>query len=262
MKIIAKHTGLGNQVIFLQVYKELPDIFYTDSLPLAELGGLGYTENYHRANYVLFGYNWRTFWRTRIKDIKGHYYGFKYKFLGKFTGFGLTKALLYSENISEYENLRRLFGLKTAEYAKKENTVAFIIGRKPEKSYPYWHRLRELFKDYEVRIFDRNIDAPGYVDTPTINDLRRELLICDYYIAEDTGVAHLADYLGLPGLVIFGGTSIIKNAPLNGNIVYKDVDCRPCYEVFDYKKPSKCKHFKCLDIEPIEVYNKFKTLMK
>ena len=261
MKIIAKRTGLGNQIIFLQVLKELKKQFFTDSLRLAELGGLTYTEKNHRINYILFGYNVRTFWRERLKNPFGKFYGFRYKFLGRFWGMGLAKALQYNEGLSEFENLRLLFELKPYKLEKYPQTIAFIIGRKREKSYPYWSKLYRLFESYHIRIFDRNIDLPVYINTPSLKNLKDELLKCDCYIAEDTGVMHLADYLELPGLVIFGGTSIIKNRPLNGEVIWKDVDCRPCYEVFNYKNPTRCKrNFECLNIEPIEIYNKFKEL--
>ena len=262
MKILAKRTGLGNQILFLQILEEIklkcPPLLYTDSQQLAELSGLNYNIKNKAINFVLYGYSWRKLLPERLKNPFGKFYGFKHRMFGRFWGIGYNRSILYNENLHEIDNLRRLFGIPIKNEQRKEGAIAFIIGHKKEKSYPHWYKLYSLFKNYEVRIFDKNIDLPGYVNTPDLKKLKYELRLCDFYIAEDTGVMHLADSMGLPGLVIFGGTSIIKNKPLCGDVIWKDIDCRPCYNW----GRTKCKTYECLDIEPIKIYNKFKECLK
>lgn len=63
---------------------------------------------------------------------------------------------------------------------------------------------------------------------------------------------HIADYMGIDLVVIFGGTSIIKNRPRNSDhiIITKNLDCSPCYK----NGKIKCRDRKCLDIPIRRVY--------
>lgn len=72
----------------------------------------------------------------------------------------------------------------------------------------------------------------------------------DMYIGGDTGVMHLAAFVGCPMVAIFGPTDVNINAPYSKNctIVRKDLLCSPC-------KNKKCKNKKCLtDITVEEVF--------
>jgi len=162
MKILAKRTGLGNQVMFLQIMKkttineQLKTYFneevgiYTDSLILAKICGLTYTNRNHKINYILYGYSWRKLLPERLKNPFGKFYGFKHRMFGRFWGIGYNRSILYDENLHETDNLRRLFGLPVKNKEYKEGGIAFIIGHKKEKSYPHWYKLYALFKDLSL----------------------------------------------------------------------------------------------------------------
>lgn len=65
------------------------------------------------------------------------------------------------------------------------------------------------------------------------------------YIGNDSGASHLAAFLGLPTLVIFGPADPVRWKP-NGpfvEIVRPDLPCRACFET----EPSNCDDPKCLD---------------
>lgn len=76
------------------------------------------------------------------------------------------------------------------------------------------------------------------------------------YIGNDSGASHLAAFLGLPTLVIFGPADPIRwkpNGPLV-EIVRPDLSCRACFET----EPSNCDEPKCLEeITPDTVLEAF-----
>ncbi len=76
------------------------------------------------------------------------------------------------------------------------------------------------------------------------------------YIGNDSGASHLAAFLGLPTLVIFGPADPIRwkpNGPLV-EIVRPDLSCRACFET----EPSNCDAPKCLEeITPDTVIKAF-----
>ena len=81
------------------------------------------------------------------------------------------------------------------------------------------------------------------------------------YIGNDSGASHLAAYLGLPTLVIFGPADPVRWKP-NGalvEIVRPDLSCRACFET----EPSNCDEPKCLDeITPDRVLSAFYKIYK
>ena len=65
------------------------------------------------------------------------------------------------------------------------------------------------------------------------------------YIGNDSGASHLAAFLGLPTVVIFGPADPVRWKP-NGalvEIVRPDLSCRACFET----EPSNCEEPKCLE---------------
>jgi len=134
--------------------------------------------------------------------------------------------------------------------------VAFIISPRIERRYKGWGELWVLMKDfhYDIAIFDHDANLPGYVKTPTMTSLKENLLKCNSYIADDSGVMHLADYLKIPGLAIFGPTNMIKSGPVNGFRISKGLDCSPC---FRKGKVNCTENFHCLNIKPNEVLHYF-----
>ena len=76
------------------------------------------------------------------------------------------------------------------------------------------------------------------------------------YIGNDSGVSHLAAFLGLPITVIFGPTDPKRWAPVGRSvsIVGSELDCRPCFET----AKDTCQDTKCLNkITPQQVIQAF-----
>jgi heptosyltransferase-3 len=65
------------------------------------------------------------------------------------------------------------------------------------------------------------------------------------YIGNDSGASHLAAFMGLPTVVIFGPADPVRwepNGPLV-EVVRPELECSPCFET----NPSNCPDPKCLD---------------
>ena len=76
------------------------------------------------------------------------------------------------------------------------------------------------------------------------------------YIGNDSGVSHLAAFIGLPATVIFGPTDPERWAPLGRSvsIVRSELDCHPCFET----ARVNCHDPKCLNkITPQQVIQAF-----
>ena len=63
------------------------------------------------------------------------------------------------------------------------------------------------------------------------------------YIGNDSGVSHLAAFLGLPSVVIFGPSDPVRWRPVGPRveIVRPELDCTPCFEI----EPENCAQPAC-----------------
>lgn len=123
-----------------------------------------------------------------------------------------------------------------------------------------------LFDPYNPTIdFDPNDyhDMAGLYDLPgTI----KQMCKCDYFIANDSGLMHIADALGIPTIAIFGPTLVTKNRPVGKNSLtiqaskgWKD-DCIPCQYTPNFKY---CQSNECLkNISAEFVFEQFINLRK
>jgi ADP-heptose:LPS heptosyltransferase len=64
------------------------------------------------------------------------------------------------------------------------------------------------------------------------------------YIGNDSGVSHLAAFVGLPSVVIFGPSDPVRWKPMGPRvqIVNPELDCCPCFEI----EPENCAEPSCL----------------
>jgi ADP-heptose:LPS heptosyltransferase len=64
------------------------------------------------------------------------------------------------------------------------------------------------------------------------------------YIGNDSGASHLAAFLGLPSVVIFGPADPVRWKPLGPRvqIVHPELDCHPCFEI----ESENCSEPRCL----------------
>jgi lipopolysaccharide heptosyltransferase II len=65
----------------------------------------------------------------------------------------------------------------------------------------------------------------------TVEQLIEELRACRVLLTNDTGTMHLAAFLGVPVVAVFGSTEPRLTAPLgNGHVILRhQVECSPCF---------------------------------
>lgn len=141
-------------------------------------------------------------------------------------GFGELQALKKWEGFKQLAHeIKMLFG----------NKVSLIkVGYKNELE--------------EVDSFD--ID---FVNKLSITQTAKVIQQADLMISTDTGNMHIADALGTPMIVLWGGSSIVKNKPYNSmsKIIHLGLKCQPCQQDLGY---ISCKELKCMtDISVGEV---------
>ncbi len=87
---------------------------------------------------------------------------------------------------------------------------------------------RETTKEVQRCSRQPLIDLAGGTDLRTAVALMAR---CRLFVANDSGLMHVAAALGVPVVAIFGPTDTIKNAPLGSAVTFitTDVPCRPCY---------------------------------
>jgi heptosyltransferase-2 len=83
-----------------------------------------------------------------------------------------------------------------------------------------------------------------------IGQLMALLSLCDGFVGNDSGAAHLASALNVPAVVIFGSTNPLHTGPLGARtaILYKAIECSPCLA-----RTCRFGHYRCLrEISPTE----------
>ncbi len=81
------------------------------------------------------------------------------------------------------------------------------------------------------------------------------------FIGNDSGVSHVAAFIGLPSLIIFGPTDPLRWCPMGRKVesLKCPSDCVPCFE----SSKKGCETRDCLaKISPEQVYQKFKLFME
>ena len=76
-----------------------------------------------------------------------------------------------------------------------------------------------------------------------IGELMALLSLCDGFVGNDSGAAHLASSLGIPPVAIFGSTAPRRTGPLGPRtaILYKELPCSPCLA-----RTCRFGHYQCL----------------
>lgn len=99
------------------------------------------------------------------------------------------------------------------------------------------------------------IIAAGRTD---IGELMALLSLCDAFVGNDSGAAHLASALGIPTVAIFGSTNPARTGPLGPRtaIIYKAIECSPCLA-----RTCRFGHYRCLrDITPPQALTALENL--
>nr|MBP7322720.1 glycosyltransferase family 9 protein [Deltaproteobacteria bacterium] len=79
--------------------------------------------------------------------------------------------------------------------------------------------------------------------TSTLTQLSALIKRCSLYIGNDTAPMHLAAFVGIPVIALFGPTDPTENAPYARNrsvVIRKDVSCNPC-------RNRRCNDLRCMD---------------
>lgn len=94
----------------------------------------------------------------------------------------------------------------------------------------------------ELRGVRLDLDLTGALSiTQTAGVLRR---MVNLLVTTDTGLMHVADAIGVDQVVLFGGSLVSKNGPVNhARLVRANLDCVPCQYVGDFEK---CKDPRCM----------------
>ncbi len=91
-----------------------------------------------------------------------------------------------------------------------------------------------------------------------IGELMALLSLCDGFVGNDSGAAHLASSLGVPTVAIFGSTAPQRTGPLGPRttILYRGLPCSPCLA-----RTCRFGHYQCLrGIAPHEALTALENL--
>ncbi len=125
---------------------------------------------------------------------------------------------------AEYGPTKRWFPERFAEAAKK------IAAARPCRFV-----LFGVAKDAEIgRSIEAEIGAEhceNRIGQTSLAELMRELQQCDLLLTNDTGTMHLAAWLDVPLVAIFGSTDPVATGPLSSRarVVRHQVECSPCF---------------------------------
>ena len=144
-------------------------------------------------------------------------------------------------------------------FEKKRPVVVLCNGSyghlAPSKVWPGFPELAETIKNYYdcdvVKIgyekelsdvVDFDYDFVGKLTMPQTAKIIRE---CDLFITTDTCNMHVGDALGVPMVVLWGGSILTKNKPLSDKavIIHRGLKCQPCH---DPDRFQNCVNYQCL----------------
>jgi ADP-heptose:LPS heptosyltransferase len=100
------------------------------------------------------------------------------------------------------------------------------------------------------------------VNRLTLTQTASVLKECDLLITTDTCLMHVGDALRVPMVVIWGGSILVKNRPVNGpaRIVQHKVECFPCHSSGKFET---CAGVRCLsEISVGDVMREVQEMLK
>ncbi len=124
------------------------------------------------------------------------------------------------------------------------------------KRWPHFPELvaRLSASGFEVHSFgakdehvEGTVDATGTPLATTIANIAK----CSYFVANDSGLMHIADALRIPLTSIFAPSSVVKNGPLSdtSRVIAIDRDCSPCQ--FDPQRMATCTCIGDISLETV-----------
>ncbi|TDI36176.1 MAG: lipopolysaccharide heptosyltransferase I [Acidobacteria bacterium] len=168
---------------------------------------------------------------------------------------------LVVQNEMEEESERTLASLALTEYVILNPGGAWVTKRwAPEKFGALAAAIAKEWKlptlvvwgpgeeELAQRIVDTSESSARLAPATGIRGLIPYIRRARLFVSGDTGPMHLASALGVPVVGIFGPTDPAKNGPFGPNdaVVWKDVDCGPCYK-------RRCPGFDNVCLTSIEI---------
>jgi heptosyltransferase I len=132
---------------------------------------------------------------------------------------------------------KKLIGLLRAS---KTKPAILILGSEPS---------------FDIPAQEGVYDFCGKTSIPELAYLLKE---CDVVVGGDTGPTHLAYSLGVPVIMMFGGSDVAETSPVGRNITIlrKNYPCSPC------RTRPICSDYPCLsEIKPEEVFDRIKKIL-
>ena len=121
--------------------------------------------------------------------------------------------------------------IKTASFLRsKGKQTVFILG-------PAEHSMADV-------LLQKDGHRSNIHMTDSLTQLTSILRTAGGFVGNDSGVSHLAAFLGLPTAVVFGPSDPAIWRPIGRsvNILRPDLDCDPCFET-----NNRCKELECFD---------------
>ena len=89
-------------------------------------------------------------------------------------------------------------------------------------------KSRPLVEDICASMSERVINLAGKT---SLRELMALIRMCNIFLTNDSGPMHIAAALGIPLVALFGSTNPTKTGPYKtGIVLYKGVECSPCYQ--------------------------------
>jgi len=95
-------------------------------------------------------------------------------------------------------------------------------------------------------LIQHNVNRDDIIQTNSIQTIMHYLSLSDHFVGNDSGISHLAAYLGMDSTVIFGPSDLRRWHPIGARVKTKPEDvtiCSPCFE----KGVRQCDHKKCFN---------------
>ena len=142
---------------------------------------------------------------------------------------------------------------------QKKTVITFCNGSyghiAGSKKWPYFKELIETIKSYfnaatvKIGSNDELSDCKcdyGFVNNVSILQTANIIAQSNLLITTDTCNMHIGDALNVPMVVLWGGSILSKNRPVNGKniVVQTKPGCAPCHEGSQY---NSCSDYKCMN---------------
>ncbi len=161
---------------------------------------------------------------------------------------------------TDTDSRRQFFG-DFRHQPSRQKRIGLHAGSKPGrwmvKRWPYYEDLSKWLvqRGFEVICVGSTDEVIQSAENHTGLSLKETIKViasCDAFIANDSGLMHAADAMGVPLLAIFAPTSTIKNGPLSSHsrIVRLVQDCAPCQ--FDSKTFLTCNCIQKITIDEVK----------